>query len=118
MVDDHDGSGFPALHGQAENGVVPRVAVDDLENFARAYRDADGVLECAIQNGRNLSGAACAARFILTARGTHLGGDGNIFSHCILPTGSKSGSPATVPADVGSSARELYTNKLLTDVSS
>src|SRR5688500_3295012 len=118
MVYNHHRSCFPASHGEAENGVVSRVAVNDFEDFARAYRDADGVLECAIQDGRNLSGAACAARFILTARGTHLGGDGNIFSHFILPTGSKSGSPATVPADVGSSARELYTNKLLTDVSS
>src|SRR6185436_18644283 len=35
MVYDHDGSSFPALHSQAENRVVPRVAVDDFEDFAR-----------------------------------------------------------------------------------
>ena len=40
-----------------------------------------------------LPAAACTARFVLAARGAHLGGHVDIFSHYILLTGSKSGSP-------------------------
>ena len=85
MVDHHDGGVFAALDGQREDGVVSSGAADDLENLARVDRDRNGILECSVDDGGDLARTARTARFILAARGTHLGGDGNIFSHCISP---------------------------------
>jgi hypothetical protein len=87
------GRGFAALNHQVEDGVVARVAMGDLADIARIDRDAHGFLERSVNHRRDVPGAACTARFVLTARGAHLGGDSNLFSHFILLAGSKSGSP-------------------------
>src|SRR5579871_5538819 len=87
LIHHHHRGGLSALNRQVEDGVVPRAAASDLGDLAGVDRDADGVFECAIQDGRNVSGTAGTARFVLAARGTHLGGYVDIFSHYISPLG-------------------------------
>ena len=95
---------YAALNGERENGVVPGRAADDPLDLARADRDADRVLECAVNHGRDLPGAARTARLVLTARVTHLGGDSNIGLH--LHFSLRGRSPVRpFRADVGSRAR-------------
>src|ERR1700730_7892300 len=98
MVDDHHRRGFCARDSQVEDGVVSGRAVHGAEDAARADRDHDGICECSVDARRDLPGAAHTARFVLTARGTHLGGDGNIFSQLLSPwSGSKSVLPRGIP---------------------
>ena len=51
----------------------------------RVDRDADRILVCAVHHRRDVPRDARAARFILAARGTHLGGNRNIFSQLLSP---------------------------------
>src|SRR5262249_41179817 len=80
VIDHHDRGGFPTLDGEVKNGVVAGAAVDNLQDVAGIDGNGDGVPVSAVDDSRDLSGAAGAAGFVLTARGTHLGGDSNIFS--------------------------------------
>ena len=54
---------------------------DDLDDLARIDGHGNGILECSVNHGGNFPRRACTMRFVLTARGTHLGGDGYIFTH-------------------------------------
>ncbi len=80
VVHHHDRGSFAAGDREREDGVEAGGGTDDFGDFAGVDRDADGVLVGAVQHCRNVSGGTRTACFILTARGTHLGGYGNIFS--------------------------------------
>jgi len=85
LVHDHHRRGFAALNRQVEDGVVSRVAVDDLDDVARVHRHAHGFLVRSVNHRRDLSRAARTARLVLAARGANHGGHGYVFSHCISP---------------------------------
>ncbi len=87
LIEHHDRGEFAILHSQIEDGVIACLAFDDAGNLAGVHADADGVFKCTVHHRRNLSGFARTARFVLTARGTHLGVYGNILSHYILLPG-------------------------------
>src|SRR5215467_14042234 len=84
LVHHHYRGGLAALDRQIENGVIPRVAMHDLDDFAGVDRNADGVLESAINNRWDFPVPPSPARFVLAARGAHLSDDTNIFSQCNL----------------------------------
>src|SRR5579862_7412160 len=93
LVHHHDRRVLAALDLQVENGVVARRAVDDLQNVTGIDRNADGLLMCPVQDGRDLSFAARAARLILTAGRTHVRGHDYIRLHYLhSPYGADVGS--------------------------
>jgi hypothetical protein len=84
LVDHHHRGGLAAGDFQVEDGVIAGSTASDLGDLARIHGNRDGIFVGSINNCRNLPRTARAMRFVLAARGTHLGGDYDIFYHFIL----------------------------------